>query len=84
MESSSNPTGSEKPLSTRETFPTYLEDLENKLVEHYAQMAINHIEHSRYMVKIFQKDFPALGERVARRLDEIRSKVDKNAKINNS
>jgi hypothetical protein len=74
MESSSKPTGSEKPSSSQVTFPTYLEDLENRLVEHYAQMAINHIEHSRYMVKIFQKDFPDLGKKVAERLDEIRSK----------
>jgi hypothetical protein len=44
------------------------------LAEHYARMAINHIEHSRYMVKIFQKDFPDLGKKVAERLDEIRSK----------
>jgi len=71
MESSSNRTGSEKPSSSPETFPTYLEDLENRLVEHYARMAINHIEHSRHMVKIFQKDFPTLGERVAKRLKEL-------------
>ena len=71
MESSSKPTGSGKPSSSPETFPTYLEDLENRLVEHYAQMAINHIEHSRHMVKIFQKDFPDLGKKVAKRLGEL-------------
>lgn len=71
MESSSKPTESGKPSSLPETFPTYLEDLENRLVEHYAQMAINHIEHSRYMVKIFQKDFLDLGKKVAKRLGEI-------------
>ncbi len=71
MESSSNRTGSEKHSSSPETFPTYLEDLENRLVEHYAQMAVNHIEHSRYMVKIFQKDFPDLGKKVAKRLGEL-------------
>lgn len=73
MESSSKPTESGKHSSSPETFPTYLEDLENRLVEHYAQVAINHIEHSRHMVKIFQKDFPDLGKKVAERLNEIRS-----------
>jgi hypothetical protein len=71
MESSLNPTESGKPLSSPATFKTYLEDLEKRLVEHYAQVAINHIEHSRYMVKIFQKDFPDLGKKVAKRLGEL-------------
>ena len=71
MESSSKPTESGKLSSLRETFPTYFEDLENRLVEHYAHMAINHIEHSRHMVKIFQKDFPDLGKKVAKRLGEL-------------
>ena len=71
MDTISNIEKSEKHLSSRETFADYLEDLENRLIEHYAQMAINHIEHSRYMVKIFQKDFPDLGKKVAKRLGEL-------------
>jgi hypothetical protein len=71
MESSSKPTGSEKHSSLLETFPTYLEELENRMVEHYAQMAIHNIEHSRHMVKFFQKDFPDLGKKVAKRLGEL-------------
>jgi len=71
MEHTSNIEKLEKPLSSQVTFAVYLEDLENRLIEHYAQMAVNHIEHSRYMVKIFQKDFPDLGKKVAKRLGEL-------------
>lgn len=71
MDTISNIEKSEKHLCSRETFADYLEDLENRMIEHYAQMAINHIEHSRYMVKIFQKDFPDLGKKVAKRLGEL-------------
>lgn len=71
MDTISNIEKSEKPLSSLVTFADYLEDLENRLIEHYAQMAINHIEHSRYMVKIFQKDFPDLGKKVAKRLGKL-------------
>ncbi len=71
MDTISNIEKSEKHSSSRETFADYLADLENRMIEHYAQMAINHIEHSRYMVKIFQKDFPDLGKKVAKRLGEL-------------
>ena len=55
-----------------------LEETYNKIVEHYAKMAMNagSIDHARYMVKEMEKDksgmWKGLGRAVANKIEQLK------------